>query len=267
MQPIAEVKGDIVPVLEQQKSGAAMQNLATQLTAEAKKDGIDKTAAAHNLKAVTTDYLTKDGTIPGVADGSQLLAGAFSGAKGAAPASVSTGDGFAVYQVADVKPAHAPSFDEYKQHLLDDYREQQLPQLLNAQLGKLDDRAKVLNDLKKAAAEMKIPVKTSDMVGRDGQVPDVGALTGQAAVAFTLNKGTISGPINLGRTGIVLSVIDKQEPTAQEIADNFAQTREQLLDAQRGEVFQVYMSDLMQKYENGKAVRYSQKQPAAPVGN
>jgi peptidyl-prolyl cis-trans isomerase D len=267
MQPIAEVKGDIVPVLEQQKSGAAMQNLATQLTAEAKKDGIEKTAAAHNLKAVTTDYLTKDGTIPGVADGSQLLAGAFSAAKGAAPASVSTGDGFAVYQVADVKPAHAPNFDEYKQHLLDDYREQQLPQLLNAQLSKLDDRAKVLNDLKKAAAEMKIPVKTSDMVGRDGQVPDIGALTGQAAVAFTLNKGTISGPINLGRTGIVLSVIDKQEPTAQEIADNFAQTREQLLDEQRGQVFQVYMSDLMQKYENGKAVRYSQKQPAAPVGN
>ena len=267
LRPVAEVKPEILPILEQQKSGTAMQNLATQLTAEAKQDGIDKTAAAHNLKVVTTDYVTKDGTIPGVADGSQLLAGAFSAAKGGAPASVATGDGFAVYQVADVKPAHAPSFDEYKQHLLDDFREQKLPELLNTQLNKLDDRAKVLNDLKKAAAEMKITVKTSDLVGKDGQVPDIGALTGPAAVAFTLPKGTVSGPINLGRTGVVLSVVDKQEPTAQEIADNFAQTRDQLLDAQRGQVFQVYMSDLMQKYENGKAVRYSQKQPAAPVGN
>jgi peptidyl-prolyl cis-trans isomerase D len=267
LRPLAEVKPEILPILEQQKSGTAMQNLATQLTAEAKKDGMDKTAAAHNLKVVSTDYVTKDGTIPGVADGSQLLAGAFSAAKGAAPASVATGDGFAVYSVADVKPAHAPSFDEYKQHLLDDYREQKLPELLNAQLNKLDDRAKVLNDLKKAAAEMKITVKTSDLVGKDGQVPDIGALTGPAAVAFTLPKGTVSGPINLGRTGVVLSVVDKQEPSAQEIADNFAQTRDQLLDAQRGQVFQVYMSDLMQKYENGKAIRYSQKQPAAPVGN
>jgi peptidyl-prolyl cis-trans isomerase D len=114
---------------------------------------------------------------------------------------------------------------------------------------------------------MKIPVKTSDLVGRDGQVPDIGALTGPAAVAFTLNKGAVSGPINLGRVGVVLSVVDKQEPSAQEIADNFAQTREQLLDTQRGQVFQVYMSDLMQKYENAKAVRYTQKPPTAPIGN
>ena len=267
LQPLAEVKATIVPLLEQQKGGAAMQNLATQLAADAKKDGLDKTAAAHNLKVVTTDYLTKEGTIPGVADGSQLLTGAFSAAKGAAPASVSTGDGFAIFQVADVKPAHAPGFDEYKQHLIDDYREQKLPELLNTQLNKLDDRAKVLNDLRKAAAEMKIPIKTSDLVGRDGQVPDIGALTGPAAVAFTLPKGTVSGPINLGRAGVVLSVVDKQEPSAQEIADNFAQTREQLLDQQRAQVFQVYMSDLMQKYDSGKAVRYSQKAPAAPVGN
>jgi peptidyl-prolyl cis-trans isomerase D len=267
MRPLAEVKAEIVPILEQQKSGAAMQNFATQLAAEAKKDGLDKVAAAHNLHVVTTDYLGKDGVIAGLADGSQLLGQAFSTAKGAAPAPVSTGDGVALFQVTDVKPAHAPNFDEYKEHLLADFREQQLPQLLNDKLNKLDDRAKVLNDLKKAAAEMNITVKTSDMVGRDGQVPDVGALTGPAAAVFSMPKGTISGPINLGRTGVVVSVLDKQEPTAEEIADNFAQTREQLLDAQRGEVFRVYMADLMEKYEKAGAVRYSQKQPAAPVGN
>ena len=99
--------------------------------------------------------------------------------KGADPAPVSTGDGFAVFQVADVKPAHAPDFAEYKSHILEDYREQQVPQLLNAQLNKLDERAKVLNDLKKAAAEMNVPLKTSDLVGKDGQVPDLGAMSGQ----------------------------------------------------------------------------------------
>ncbi len=77
----------------------------------------------------------------------------------------------------------------YKTHILEDYREQQVPQLLNTQLNKLDDRAKVLNDLKKAAAEMNIPVKTSDLVGKDGQVPDLGAMSGPGAVAFRLAKG------------------------------------------------------------------------------
>ena len=88
-----------------------------------------------------------------------------------------------------MKPAHAPEFAEYKAQILDDYREQKVPQLLNEQLNKLADRAKVLNDLKKAAAEMNMPFKSSDLVGKDGQVPDVGAMSGPGAVAFYAGQG------------------------------------------------------------------------------
>ena len=270
LRPLAEVKGEILPVLEQQKSGAAMQTFASQLAADAKKNGLDKAAAAKGLHAVTTDYLAKDGVVAGLADGAPLLTQGFAAAKGADPAPVSTGDGFAVFQVADIKAAHAPDFAEYKQHILDDYREQQVPQLLNTQLTKLDDRAKVLNDLKKAAAEMNIPVKTSDLVGKDGQVPDLGAMSGPGVAAFSLAKGAISGPINAGRVGVVLTVTEKQEPSAEDIAKNFAQTREQLLAAQHEEIFRVYIGNLTEKYEKGGAIRYSKKQPApgsSPFGN
>jgi peptidyl-prolyl cis-trans isomerase D len=269
-KPLAEVKAEILPVLEQQRAGAAEQTFASALAADAKKNGIEKAAAARGLHVVTTDYVAKDGVIPGLADGSALLTQAFAVVKGADPAPVSTGEGFAVFQVADVKPAHAPDFAEYKAHILEDYREQQVPQLLNAQLTKLETRAKALNDLKKAAAEMNLPLKTSDLVGKDGQVPDLGAMSGQGSVAFSLAKGAISGPINTGRTGIVLSVVDKEEPTAEDIAKNFAATREGLLNQQREEIFRVYIGELTQKYEKGGAVRYSKKQPEpgqSPFGN
>ena len=182
---------------------------------------------------------------------------------------VATGDGFAVFQVTDVKPAHAPEFADYKSHILEDYREQQVPQLLSAQLNKLDERAKVLNDLKKAAAEMNVPLKTSDLVGKDGQVPDLGAMSGAGSVAFSLPKGAISGPINAGRVGVVLSVIDKQEPTADDIAKNFNATKDKLLNDQREEIFRVYIGELTQKYEKGGAVKFSKQQVPAglPAGN
>ncbi|HTD96113.1 MAG TPA: peptidylprolyl isomerase [Edaphobacter sp.] len=269
-RPLAEVKPEILPILEQQKAGAAEQTFASGLASDAKKNGLDKAAAAKGLHAVTTDYVAKDGVISGLADGSGLLTQAFAVVKGADPASVSTGEGFAVFQVTDIKPAHAPEFAAYKEHILEDLREQQVPQLLNTQLTKLDDRAKVLNDLKKAAAEMNIPVKTSELVGKEGQVPDLGAMSGPGAVAFTLPVKGISGPINAGRVGVVLAVVDKQEPTADDIAKNFAQTREQLLSAQHEEIFRVYIGNLTQQYEKGGAVRYSKKQPApgaSPFGN
>jgi peptidyl-prolyl cis-trans isomerase D len=268
LRPLSEVKAEIVPVLEQQRVGAAEQTFASQLAADAKKNGLEKAAAARGLHVVTTDYVAKDGVIAGLADGAPLLTQAFSVVKGADPASVSTGDGFAVFKVEDIKAAHAPVFADYKTHFLDDYREQQVPLLLNTQLRKLDDRAKVLNDLKKAAAEMNVPVKTSELVGRDAQVPEIGAMSGPGSAVFTLNKGTISEPINLGRAGVVLSVVEKQEPTAEDIAKNFDQTREQLLNDQREEIFRVYVGNVTKKYEESGAVRYSKKQeqPALPTG-
>jgi peptidyl-prolyl cis-trans isomerase D len=264
-KPLAEVKDSIVQVLEQQKQGAQEQQFAQQLAGEAKANGLDKTAAAHGLKPVTTDYVAKDGVIGGLSDASGLLAQAFTADKGAAPGTASTGDGYAVFQVLDVKAAHAPDFASYKPHVLDDYREEKLPALLSQQTAKLASRAKELNDLKKAADEMKVPLKTSDLVAQDGQVPDLGSMAGPGKVAFSLAKGGISGPIEAGQNGVVLELTDKQEPTADEIAKNLDQTREQLLSKQRDEIFQVFVETLSQNYQKGGGVRLS-KAASAPAG-
>ena len=272
VKPLAEVKDSIVQVLQQQKQGAAQQSFAQKLAAEAKTDGLEKTAGAHGLHAVTTDYVGKDGVIGGLSDAAALLTQAFTVDKGAAPATVSTGDGFALFQVIDVKPAHAPEFAAYKTQILADYREQKAPALLTTETNKLADRAKVLNDLKKAAAEMNAAYKSSDLVGQDAQVPDLGAMSGPGAVAFTLAKGAISGPINTGTAGVVLTVTDKQEPTPDEMAKNFEQTREQLLNAQRDEIFRVYLGTLSQAYEKSGAIKYAKAAaapalPGSPAGN
>ncbi len=260
-KPLSEVHDSIVASLESQKAAAAAQNYANQLTAQARKDGLDKTAQAHNLHAVTTDYIARDATIPSLPDSTALLTAAFTANKGAAPQSAATGEGYAVFQVLDVKPAHAPDFATWKPHVLDDYREQKAPELLNAQLIKLADRAKVLNDLSKAAAEMKLPVKTSDLVGRDAQVPGLGAMSGAASVLFSLPKGGISGPINEGPNGSVAQVIDKQEPTPEDIAKNVPALRETLLEQKRQEAFGLFAASMLERYQQSGAVVYSRKQP------
>jgi peptidyl-prolyl cis-trans isomerase D len=265
-QPLAEVKDSIVQVLQQQKQAGAVQAFGQQLVAEAAKNGLDKMAAAHGLRAETTDYVARGGIVGGVSDSTGLLNSAFAAAKGAAPAEVSTGDGYAIFQVVDVKPAHAPLFADWKSHLLEDFREQAAPAMLSTQLNKLDLRAKQLNDLKKAADKMHPTVKTSDLVGQEGQVPDLGAMSGPGSVAFTLPKGAISGPINTGSNGIVLTVTDKLEPSAEEMAKNFAQMKDQLLRQQQQEVYQVFVETLADKYEKAGAVHYAKAppKPASP---
>src|SRR2546422_4252517 len=64
----------------------------------------------------------------------------------------------------------------------------------------------------------------SDFVIPDAQVPDIGSLSGPASVVFSLKPGEISGPINSGSNGIVISLMEKQKPSDQE----FAQKKDQI---------------------------------------
>ena len=93
----------------------------------------------------------------------------------------------------------------------------------------LQSKAKSMNDLAKAAKADGATVKTSDLVGATGQVPDFGQVGQVAPQLFEMNVGTISGPINAERNGVVAKIVDKQEPSADEIQKNFDQTRDEIL--------------------------------------
>ena len=268
-KPLSEVANEIRPILEQQNGAKALQALATQIASEAAKSSMDKAAADHGAKAVTTDYIASDGTVPSLPDSAQLVQAAFTGRKGDAPRLAPAGQGaVTVYQIADIHPAHAPTFAEWKDHVLEDYRAEQVPQMLQAKVAKLADRAHQLNDLRKAAAELNLPVKTSELVDRKGTVPDVGEMSGPASAAFDLPKGGISGPLNAGQSGTVLQVIDVEQPTPQEAASSFATQRAQLVEQQRAEMFGIYMQTLIDNYTKQGAIRVMQKTPAknSPLG-
>jgi peptidyl-prolyl cis-trans isomerase D len=266
---LAEVSGEIRPILEQQNGSKALQALASQIASEAAKSGMDKAAADHGLKATTTDFIAGDDKIAAVPDSTQLMQAAFTGKKSDAPRLAPAGQGtMAVYQTVDLQPAHAPTFAEWKDHVLADYRSETVPQLLQAKLSKLSERAKQLGDLHKAAAELNVPVKTSDLVDRKGNVPGVGDMSGAAGAAFDLPKGGISGPLNAGPSGAVVQIVDKEEPSADEIAKAFTAMRTQLIDQQRAEIFGIYMQTLIDNYTKQGAIRILQKPAAAgsPLG-
>ena len=261
---VADVKGEILAVLAREKESGQAAAYAQQLANEAAKNGLAATAQAHHLQVATTDYLQQDSVVPGVNDGTKLISLAFAAKQGAAPQVADTGDGFAVFQVTGIQAAHTPDFDAYKSHLLEDFRQQQLPVLLARKTEELADKAKTAGDLAQAAKEVGATVKTSDLVGRTDQVPDIGQLSAAAPDIFNLNIGQISKAINTGHTGVVVKIDDKQEPDAADIAKNFDATREQLLQDRRNDMFSVFVSNLTDNYRKRGLIRMM-KNPSAPM--
>jgi len=264
-QSLNEVLPTIQATLIRQKSAAAQENYAQALTSEAIKNGLDKAAAAHHLQLVTTPPLAQQGTVAGLPDGAGLLTKAFQSKKGDPAQSAPTGEGYAIFQVTGITPAHAPAFADWKSHVLDDYRAEQIPALLQQKTTELSNQAKSANDLAKAAKAVGATVKTSDLVGQNSQVPQLGALSQVAPQLFDLLPGNISGPINAGRTGVVVQIREKTEPSPDEIAKNFDQARDQLLEQRRSEAFEVFASNIITDYKKHNRVLFSAKSKTAEL--
>jgi peptidyl-prolyl cis-trans isomerase D len=258
-QSLSEVQSTIQATLVRQNEAQAEDSYAKALTSEAIKNGLEKTAAAHHLEVVTTPLVGQKGVIAALPDGSQVLSKAFASKQGDPPQQAPTGEGFAVFQVTGIAPAHVPTFADWKTHVLEDYRDEQLPGLLGQKTAELSERAKSENDLAKAAKATGATVKSSDLVGLSGQVPDLGAVGQVAPQLFEMSPGNISGPINAQRTGVVAKLTDKQEPSADEIAKNFDQTRDELLQERRTQAFNLFMSGVLDDYKKHNRIRLNAK--------
>ncbi len=258
-QTLNEVLPTIQLTLIRQKLAQAEDSYAQALTSEAIKNGLEKTAATHHLELVNSPLFNSKGVIPALPDGSQLIAKAFQSKQGDPPQSAETGEGYAIFQVTGVAAAHAPEFADWKSKILEEYRNQQVRVLLAQKTKELADKATSLNDLTKAAKAVGATVKSSDLVDETGQVPDFGQVGQLAPQLFDLKVGEISGPISAGRTGVVAKLLEKQEPSAEEIAKNFDQMRDKIQEERQSEAFSVFMGEIMSNYTKNKRIQMNTK--------
>ena len=260
VKTLDEVKSQIEPIIKQQKASQAAQQEADQLVSQARSSSLAKAAAAKGLQVITTDFVTSKDTLPGIGNDPQFMNAAF-GQTENAPADIAPlHSGYAIYQVLSVKPPATPTFAEIHDKVADEFTKERASQLLTQKTQELSDRAKAEHDLKKAAKEEGAEFKTSDYVLPNGQVPDVGSMTGAAAVAFTLKPGEISAPINAGSTGVVLSVVDRQAPSDQDFAAKKDQIREQLVEQKQSEMFALFLSNLRDSMNKSGKVKINQQE-------
>ena len=249
MKPLDEVKAQIEPILKQQKAAAQTQRLADTVQSLARTNGLDKAASDKGLTVTTTDFLANSDSLPGIGTSQDLMSDIFAAKKMDPPDIATIPQGYAIYQVTDVEPAQTPTFDQIKAKVQDEFTTQRAQAMLAQKTQELSDRAHSEHDLKKAAQELGATMKTSDLVGPTEQVPDIGALTGAAASIFNLQPGEISGPIGLQTSGVVVMLVDKQQPTDEQLKKSWDSAKETLLAQKRQELEGLYIQNLRERLE------------------
>jgi len=250
VKPLDEVKAQIEPAIRQQKGAALAQSSANSVENAARTAGLDKAAADKGLLVFTTDLVAQNEPLPGIGVSQELSNSIFAAKKGDAPAMTQTPQGYAIYQVTEIQAPQTPTFEQIKTQVEDQFKAQRAQMLLAQKTQELSDRAHAEHDLKKAAKELGATVKTSDLVNGTAQVPDIGAMSGAANVAFGMEVGQISGPLQGGATsGFVLAVLEKQEPTPEEAKVAWDRAKESLLEQKRQALEGLYVQNLREKLE------------------
>ena len=260
MKTLDEVKGEIEPILKQQKTQDIAQKQAEDLLQQAKTQGLDAAAAAKGVSVVTSDFFSRRDLVPGLGPAPQFMDAVFTAGEKSPPEMASTSQGFAVFQLLAVKPPATPTFEEIHARVETEFENERSSTLLTQKTQELSDRAKTERDLKKAAKELGATVKTSEFVLPDGQVPDIGSMTGGASVAFSMKPGDISGPIDSGGNGVVISLLEAQAPTDEDFAAKRDQIRETLLQNQQQELFGLFVGNVRVQMEKSGKIKINQEE-------
>jgi peptidyl-prolyl cis-trans isomerase D len=260
MKTLDEVKGEIEPILKQQKAQQVAQKQAEDLLQQAKAEGLDTAAAAKGVPVATSDFFGRKDLVPGLGPAPQLMDAVFAALEKSPAEMAATSQGFAVFQLMAVKPQSTPTFDEIRGRVEEEFKNERSNVLLTQKTQELSDRAKSGHDLKKAAKELGAEVKTSEFVGPDGQVPEIGSMTGQASVAFSMKPGDISGPIESGGNGAVISVLELQAPTEADFAAKRDQIRDTLLQGKEQELFGLFVTNLRDQMQKAGKIKINQEE-------
>jgi peptidyl-prolyl cis-trans isomerase D len=258
LKTLDEVKDQVEPVLKQQKAQETAQKQADDLVQAAKTQGLDTAAAAKGMPVQASDFFARKDVVPGIGSAPQFMDAVFTAADKSPAESAATSQGFAVFQLMGIQPQSTPTFDEIRTKVEEEFKNERSNVLLGQKTQELSDRAKASHDLKKAAKELGAEMKTSEFVGPDGQVPDIGSMAGQASVAFSMKQGDISGPITSGSNGAVLAITEVQAPSDADFTAKRDQIRDSLLQNKEQELFQLFVTNLRDQMEKSGKIKINQ---------
>ncbi|MGH9531039.1 MAG: peptidyl-prolyl cis-trans isomerase [Terriglobales bacterium] len=260
LRTLAELKDSIEPQVRGEKATQALDSLSAKLEREVRNSGLEAAAAANGLSVVTTDFFTRTDSLPGIGFAPAFMESVFRGKEKEPPALARLQQGYAVFEVTGIQPAATPTLEQVRSRVESDFRSERAAALLAQRTAELSDRARAAHDLKRAARELGAEVKTSDLVSGNSQLPDLGSMAGPASVAFGMKPGEISGPISIAGGGAVFTILERNEPSPEEMERQRDQVHEELLARKREALFQVFAAELVQRMEKEGKIKKNKQE-------
>jgi peptidyl-prolyl cis-trans isomerase D len=261
IQPLDEVKGQLIAEFQKRAAGEKMQSLADKAVAELRKTkNADQVAQSLGLAAIHADNVQAGDPLPLLGpskDFDQAVASLRKGEVTSGPVSLANGKAV-IAVVTDSQPGHAASFDEAKADAKAKASKEKLDKLLVTKAQELVSKTQALGgDIEKAAKELKIDLKTSTDVDRQGAVESVGTAS-TIPDAFSKPVGAIIGPQSVSGGQLVAKIVSKTPANLAELPAQMASIRDELKQQKQRDRAQLFQEGLKSRLTTDGKVKIHQ---------
>ena len=247
-RPLAEVQAQIEDQIKWQRAQDQAQRTADDVAAQMKKPGdFDTVAKPRGLTVGESPLFSREEPIAGLGMAPAVSQRAFELKEGEVSDAIRTPQGFAFITVTGTQPAYEPKLDEVKQRVRDDVLKKKALDAARAQAATVAAQLKSGGDFEAAAKAAGVEVKTTDLITRGAPIADAGVSPALEAAAFSLPAGSVSDAITTDTGAVVVKVLERKDPTADEIKNGLQNTKDQLLNERRGRFFAAYMTKAKDK--------------------
>ncbi len=244
-QPFAEVRGAIENVLKRERSSARATALARAIAAEATTpEELERAASARGYALQESGFAARGEPILGLGLAQEVSAQAFAIDPGAVAGPIPTPSGPAFVTVTDIQEPYVPELDEVRDQVREDVIRKKSLTLAQERAAAAAETLKAAEDFVAAAEAAEWPVGSSDLVTRGSALPEVGPSAAVEAVAFAMTPGTVSDVVQTGNAAAVVHLVEREEASAADLAQNRDTLRYELMLQRQSRFFTAYMDNV-----------------------
>jgi len=242
-KPFEEVRQQIADQLAVERAQTQATDEAENLSKQISKPAdLDTVAKAQGLQVQESGFFARDEPVLGLGASPEAAARAFALGDGQVSEPVRTSRGFVFETVTGKLASYVPKLDEVKEKVREAVIKEKARTLASAKAADIAAKLKSAPDFEKAAKAAGLDVKTTDLITRDGQIPDLGTAPAVTEAAFKLSQGEVSAPIPTDAGTAIIKVLEKQEATAAEFDHSKDSFRQEVLNDRRSRFFASYMT-------------------------
>ncbi|HJR60815.1 MAG TPA: peptidyl-prolyl cis-trans isomerase [Vicinamibacterales bacterium] len=241
-RPLAEVQAQIEDQIKWQRAQDEAQRTADDIAGQLDSpDDLDTVAKGRGFTVAESGFFAREEPIAGLGMAPAAAEQAFSLKDGEVSPAIRTPQGFAFITITGKQDAYVPKLEEVKARVRDDVLKKKAIEIAQQKAAEIAGKLKS-GDFAAAAKAAGLEVKTTELIARGSPIADAGVSPAIDAAAFTLPAGSVSDPITTENGAVVVKVLERKDPTADEIAAGKQTTKDELMNERRGRFFAAYMA-------------------------